>query len=263
MYNEYNANMACEHLNWCNTDKVAKELIKKAIDNSIEFSGYTLKQYEQFLSSRKRFDKTEVKLLNAGSQSIASNVSYMETGSVCVLNYADYLKPGGLFLNGSMAQEEALCHASGLYLVLDSFRDDYERRKGTSNSGAYQETGIYTIGCPFWVNGRRTLCDVLTYAAVNYRALERSKGGPEMREAFRNVMRKRIKIAYMLPKIFNDCESVILGPWGCGVFRNDPMDIATWWKECLEEYPGIYKNVYHPIYRSEENAMAFRKVFKE
>lgn len=46
-------------------------------------------------------------------------------GKTAVLNFASYKEPGGLFLKGSSAQEESLCHESILYPVLKSFKDSY------------------------------------------------------------------------------------------------------------------------------------------
>lgn len=35
-------------------------------------------------------------------------------------------------------------------------------------------------------------------------------------------------------------KNLVLGAYGCGVFRNDPKDIAAWWRELLEEGFGHY-----------------------
>lgn len=50
-------------------------------------------------------------------------------------------------------------------------------------------------------------------------------------------MRERMKLVL---SIFADqsCRHLVLGAYGCGVFRNDPIDIARWWKELLEEFFG-------------------------
>ena len=54
---------------------------------------------------------------------------------LAVLNFSSYKKPGGMFINGSKAQEECLCHESFLYNVLSKKQDFYEWNNRHKNKG--------------------------------------------------------------------------------------------------------------------------------
>jgi uncharacterized protein (TIGR02452 family) len=80
---------------------------------------------------------------------------------------------------------------------------------------------------------------VLTLPAVNYgQALARGENAATAKA----TMKRRMKISLA---IFADkgCDMLILGAYGCGVFKNDPGDVANWWSELLTEYGGYFESV--------------------
>lgn len=93
----------------------------------------------------------------------------------CVLNFASYTKPGGGFLSGSMAQEEALCHESILYNVLSRMHEFYAENKKHTNQGLYYDWAVYSPDIIFVRNGLETRCGVLTCPSPNWSAA-RNKG---------------------------------------------------------------------------------------
>ena len=62
------------------------------------------------------------------------------------------------------------------------------------------------------------------------------------------------------------CTDLILGAYGCGVFRNNPEKIAGWWKELLEgDFAGVFQTVIFAVLdRSAAGACigAFQKHFR-
>ena len=57
------------------------------------------------------------------ADSVSSIIKHSKYGKskMAVLNFSSYKNPGGMFINGSKAQEECLCHESFLYNVLSQF----------------------------------------------------------------------------------------------------------------------------------------------
>ena len=152
---------------------------------------------------------------------------------VLCLNFASAKNAGGGFLGGSQAQEEALCRASALYATINPQRTYYEtnRRCGTC---LYTDHMIYSPMVPVFRDDNDDLLlepyrvSFITTPAVNAGALANSE--PEKLPMVADVMRSRIKKLLSLA-VINDYQHLVLGAWGCGVFRNDPAEIAELFRE--------------------------------
>ena len=65
-----------------------------------------------------------------------------------------------------------------------------------------------------------------------------------------------------------DVNTLILGAWGCGVFRNDPEMVASTFKTLLSapgEYAGVFQKVVFAVFdpsREQPNVSAFTRVFQ-
>lgn len=77
--------------------------------------------------------------------------------SICVLNFASYMYPGGGFLKGSMAQEEALCHKSTLYPVLKKCELYYAWNTEHRNGGMYENRALFSKSILLRMEGNEPL----------------------------------------------------------------------------------------------------------
>jgi len=186
-----------------------------------------------------------------------------QSKKICVLNFASYKHPGGGFLGGAMAQEEALCHESNLYSILICFQNSfYQPNQKRLNQGLYNSNLIYSPGVLFIRDKVKNTCDVITAAAPN-RGAARRKGVTE--EAVNATMENRIDhILYAAYE--NRAESLILGAYGCGVFKNDASKVASLFQKLLnEKYNGCFSQVIFavPKGKREQNFEKFREIFKK
>jgi uncharacterized protein (TIGR02452 family) len=189
-----------------------------------------------------------------------------ETGArLGVLNFASAKNPGGGFLNGAMAQEECLASASALYVSQLKCPDYYSVNRAFS-SFVYTDSAIWSPNVVFFRDDSGALrespmrASVLTIPAVNYgQVLLKGEDAVNAKA----VMKRRMKISLA---IFADkgCDTLILGAYGCGVFRNKPSDVAAWWKELLLEYGGHFAKVHFAVLdrsRNRECIRAFENAF--
>lgn len=151
-----------------------------------------------------------------------------------VLNFASAKNPGGGFLNGAMAQEESLAASGGLYPTLIRHEDYYRRNRGCGTM-VYTDCAIYSPDVVFFRNEDFRLVEkpvtasVLTLPAVNLGQVIQKGEDPKAAKA---QMKKRMARALELFAAMGD-RTLVLGAYGCGVFRNEPRDVARWWAELL------------------------------
>ena len=157
---------------------------------------------------------------------------------VLTLNFASATKPGGGFLRKAVAQEESIARATGLYASLLRAPAYYERNR-VCGSALYTDHVILSGEVPVIRTGDHTLldtpgvCHVLTAPAPNAGRLLRHEAehawqlGPVFRDRLRGVLAVAADAGY---------RALILGAWGCGVFRNPPRDVAGYFAD--ELLPG-------------------------
>ena len=196
-----------------------------------------------------RCEESEIEFLNTDTVSAIMYANTNEPGKICALNFASYKRPGGMFLNGSSAQEESLCHESTLYNVLELFRGEfYEPNKKRLNKALYNDNMLYSPNIIFIQESKPTIIgysDIITCAAPNKGAAQQYQGvsNEKCKKAMINRIESVLKVAYS-----QNVDVLILGAFGCGVFKNDPIDVATIFHTMLNnKYKKCFKKVIFAI----------------
>jgi uncharacterized protein (TIGR02452 family) len=164
------------------------------------------------------------------------------------LNFASAKNPGGGFLGGSQAQEESLARSSALHASLLKQEDYYaaNRRCGTA---LYTDHMILSPNVPVFRDDEGNLLpapylvSILTAPAVNAGAIRRNE--PEQEPMIRPTMATRIA-KVLAVAASRGCEDLVLGAWGCGVFRNNVSEIAELFADSLlrdERFANRFRSV--------------------
>lgn len=198
--------------------------------------------------------------LNADSVSAVFQMAKENPKSrIAVLNFASYKHPGGMYLEGSKAQEECLCTESSLYPVLEMFKDSYYAENSKNlNRALYADRALYTQGILFARTGEKMVkADVLTCAAPNFSAA--SKYAKVSKEENSKVLEQRIKFVKEILQT-EDAVIWILGAWGCGVFGQDPSEVAELFdKHCKD---AACEKIVYAVPGNDATAETFRKRFE-
>lgn len=171
-------------------------------------------------------------------------------GKTALLNFASYKHPGGCFMDGSIAQEECLCHSSFLYNVLKEFPDYYKYNCQNLNKSLYKNRTLYSSDIIFEQNGQLKYCDVITCAAPNKSAAQ--KYCNISNEENTKSLESRIKFVLDIAED-NEVETLILGAYGAGVFGQDATEVATIFKDTIKQYNYHFKKIVFAIPEGKNN----------
>ena len=224
----------------------------------------------------------EGRLVVSPKRTFEAASAYARTMKTCVLNFASASNPGGGVVNGSSAQEEALCRCSTLYFSLNTNEmwNGFYSPHRAARDPIHNDDVIYTprvvvfksdtafpIALP---EGEWYELDVISCAAPNLREQpsNRMNGGDGDQRAqvapdeLRRIHEKRL--ARILDvAVANGEEAVVLGAFGCGAFRNDPKVVAAAAAAVVPRYRMRFNVIEFAVYcRADDtrNYDAFRAV---
>ena len=175
--------------------------------------------------NNKNPDKPEIKVFDGGCFDVLDEYN---TDSIVIHNFANNFIQGGPGSKFTEAGEFIDCYSGSQEgQIISTYQDKiilprkmYPICK-TDNPG--DEALLYSI-CG------DTLPHVITIASlVNFDISEPDK---------RQTMLNRIKLMLVIAAKYN--KYLVTGLWGCGIFGCNPSDIATLWKEAVQD-PNIPK----------------------
>ena len=162
---------------------------------------------------------------------------------ICVLNFASYTHPGGMFIDGSSAQEESICHESNLYNIISQFEDSfYTWNLDNKNKALYKDRAIYTPNVVVERGNEKRVVDVLTCAAPNYGAAKKYQMVSQT-ENYVALRQRAIFVKQILEE--QGVEIAVLGAWGTGVFKQDVTEVAELWRYLFSS--STIDQIIHPI----------------
>lgn len=188
--------------------------------------------------------RTSIDVTGETTLQAAKRLTEQRRGGVACLNFASAKHPGGGYQGGSQAQEESLARSSALVATLNTVESFYQRHRNQPNP-IYTDTVVCSPEVPVFRDDSGQLLDepyqvaFITAAAPNARALRERGAVVELRPILRSRGARVLGAA-----LHHGWAHLILGAWGCGVFGNDPADVADTFAELLT---GSYRHTFQTV----------------
>ena len=209
------------------------------------------------IEAETKFELTDETTLEAAKRICKED----ENANPFVLNFASAKNPGGGFLGGAQAQEESLARSSALYPTLTANFEMYEHNR-RNTSCLYSDWMIYSPKVPVFRNDdgslteKPSLVSFLTSPAVNAGVIKRQE--EKNIHLIEKTNRERARKFLWLANKENH-QTLILGAWGCGVFQNDPREIAEMFNNLLK---GEFANCFERVVMAIFDRTPTRKVYE-
>ncbi|KAK1956066.1 hypothetical protein LY78DRAFT_686390 [Colletotrichum sublineola] len=224
--------------------------------------------------------RARIRIVNADTLNAAIDLAALrpDGGRVAVLNMASDIHPGGGWLKGAVAQEEAMCYRSSLYLSLHPRYYPFKRRGGVYTPDVVVIRGDMAGGHRLLVPGVAyadlPVVSVLSVAAIrrpNIRKRQVVTAAGTRGDAYvfaragdRALTKEKMRLCLRMAASRGH-SLLVLGALGCGAFRNPPEEIAACWLEVLDEAEfggGWWREVWFAVYdrKNEGNFEVFDDV---
>lgn len=263
----------------CRTNEKLKNSVKKSTQN------------QKLILEGDKLEKPELKLYEKPAGLIVSKKRSFDAARaykgqrVAVHNFASASNPGGGVVNGATAQEECLCRCSGLYFNLDTpaMQNGFYKPHRMAKDPIHNDDIIYTPGVIVFKSDDASPVlmpeeswyevDVITCAAPNlrerpsnsYNAGDGAKPVKVTDERLGEIHEKRLRRILDVAVSEGD-DTVILGAFGCGAFKNNPRVVAQAAGKVIGDYMYAFKNIEFAVYcspRDERNFEIFDSAMKK
>ena len=244
----------------CKANSKLRECIQKSIENQV------------LILEKDQVDNGVIQKYEKSANLVVSRKRTYEAASaykgkkVAVLNFASASNPGGGVVKGASAQEECLCRCSTLFFALsdEKMRDGFYTPHRNAHNPLHNDDIIYTPDVTVFKTDTASpklmdendwyKVDVITCAAPNLRNNPTNKYNPgdgnaisisdkELMDIHEKKLKRILDVA-----VANGAEVVILGAFGCGAFRNNPVTVAVAARNVLPDYFNAFETIEYAVY---------------
>lgn len=246
--------------------------IKTAVNNSKLYTPKELEKLKEKITAAFNNSsniETKIEVNNETTLQAAERLKKEEAfKNIAILNFASGTNPGGGFLNGSGAQEESLARSSALYPCLIENKEMYQVNRDY-NSDLYKDYIIYSPEVPVFKRDDGSLLDkpyqisFITAPAVNAGAVKTNESRVNIKKIEPTMEARIAKILALAAEKEN--EALVLGAFGCGVFKNDPKKVAEYFEKYLFDnryFKNYFQKIVFAVLDRSKSKNTF-KIFKE
>lgn len=180
----------------------------------------------------------------------------------CALNMANAHHAGGGVAHGASAQEECLFRRSAYFKSLRIDQNPHLNSRVRGNYYVPDLGVIYSPQVPIIRDSKYNFIQPYNVSFIASAALDLGKIAQPAN--YEQIMKEKIR-AILRASHGKGHDSVVLGAFGCGAFRNDPAVVSRFFREVLQEleFKGVFREVAFAIiddHNAHGNLQTFRTV---